>query len=230
MAIIKFEANEPLTLAFTYAKGKEEPDGKYGPEFYRKTVDGDTVYLKPFVEEKLVEMGYRAKQRVTICKRMQGNKTRWEVTDAAAAPERPLAGQPRRSPAPAPTESTRGVIGSAETVMRNCLRTAVDLGLETVEYAKSKGHPLALEFPAIKEIAVTLYIQHSKGGNIRAMNDYRDMPHASDQDFAKAGSQAAANAVAQRKLEEFQDSFGDDGPPPPDDEDWPPPDDASVPY
>jgi hypothetical protein len=77
------------------------------------------------------------------------------------------------------------------------------------------------EFAAVKEMANTLFIQHSKAGNIRAMHDNQEhLAHVTrqngDVDFAKEGSQQAADAVAKRKLTEMQaptDNW-DPGPPP----------------
>ncbi len=226
MAVLKFDANIPWTGAFTYAAGKESPsqqftnpDGTPVIQWFRKTKDGDSVYLSPYVEQELIAMDYRAGEHVTICKRVQGNTTRWEVYRPGESPERPLAGQPIAQRAPArpvnvaqpPRSTTPATVtptGTAATIMQNCLKTAVDQALWTVEYAKSKGLLLTPEFAAIKEMANTLFIQHSKAGNIRAMHDYAEM-RGTDADFAKQGSQAAADAVAQRKIAETR---ADDAP------------------
>ena len=95
MAIIKFEPNVPVTLAFTYDTGKDY-EGQYGPQVFRKTMDGDSVYLSPFVEEELVKMRYKAKTEVVITKCVNGKKTTWDVCRLGEQPERPLAGQPQR--------------------------------------------------------------------------------------------------------------------------------------
>lgn len=235
MPIIKFEANIPQTLAFTYDTGKAT-EGQYGEQFFRKTKDGDSVYLAPIVEDRLKEMGYKAGKTVVICKRVSGKSTHWSVGYPGDAqeydPERPLQSQavratPVNPSAPAPnTTRTNGAssgLGTANTVMQNCLRAAVDLAIWTHDYAKSKGHLLPLEFPAVKEIANTLFIQHSKAGNIRAMHDYREMEQQpnTDSQFRQAGSQSAADAVAQRKIaeqhaemKERSRSDADEGPPP----------------
>lgn len=239
MAVLKFEPNIPQTLAFTYAKGKESPsqqytnpDGSPVMQWFRKTNAGDSVYLSPYVEQELIAIDYRAGEPVVICKRVQGKSTKWEVhrpdfidraaeqarPNAQPSPARPVNVAPRtRSTPPANGASA----GTAATVMQNCLKIAVDQALWTVEYAKSKGLLLVPEFAAVKEMANTLFIQHSKAGNIRAMHDNQEhLAHVTrqngDVDFAKEGSQQAADAVAKRKLAEMQaptDNW-DPGPPP----------------
>lgn len=227
MAVIKFEPNIPQTMAFTYAKGKESPsqtyknnDGTPVVQWFRKTKAGDSVYLSAFVEDELVGMDYRAGEPVTICKRVQGKTTRWEVFRPGEAPERPLAGQPSSSgsgaratynaapgrPVAVP-QMTGTPQGTISAIMRNFLKEAVDLTKFTVDYATSQGFPLPADMlEVVQKIAVSLYIQHGKEGNIRRMHDYAEMRGA-DTDFARAGSQQAADAVAQRKIAEA-------GPPP----------------
>jgi hypothetical protein len=234
MAVIKFEPNVPQTMAFTYSTGKESPsqqftnsDGSPVVQWFRKTKAGDSVYLSGFVENELVAMNYRAGEPVTICKRVQGKTTHYEVSRPGESSERPLAGQPA-PPAPrvAPPPAR---MGTPTTVMQNCLRTAVDLAIDALEYAKGKGHPIVLEFEPIQRIAVSLYIDNSKGAHIRQMHDLqqeRAIPlggqHAQNgsnaefaragmdyvdynRGFAKAGTQTAAEAVARRKIAEFAD-------------------------
>ena len=85
--------------------------------------------------------------------------------------------------------------------MQNCLKVATDLAIWTHEYAKSLGHPLILEFDAIQRIAVSLYIENSKGAHIQQMHDLqqeRNTPNANS-DFSRAGSQVAADAAAERR-------------------------------
>jgi hypothetical protein len=243
MAVLKFEPNIPQTLAFTYAKGKESPsqqytnfDGSPVMQWFRKTKAGDSVYLSPYVEQELIAMDYRAGEPVVICKRVQGKSTKWEVhrpdhIDNAASQQREAQRNTQSSAArpvdvAPPMRSNPPVngasVGTAATVMQNCLKTAVDMALWTVQYAKSKDMLLTPEFAAIKEIANTLFIQHSKAGNIRAMHDNQEhLAHVTrngDADFSREGSQQAADAVAKRKLAEMRDPADqgnwDPGPPP----------------
>ena len=175
--IIKFEPNQPRVLAFTYDKGKPV-EGNYGEQFMRRTVEGDSVFLAPIVEQKLCELRYKAKEQVVIEKRVEGKQTRWDVrrqgenserrTEEA---ERPLAGQPARQTEPI----ARQPLGSLAAAYRNFLREAVDLAIFATEYAKSKGFPLAFSAGEVQDLATSLYIQYGKEGNIRKMHDYQEM-------------------------------------------------------
>ena len=172
MAILKFEDNVPVVLAFTYDTGIEE-DGNYGPQVKRRTTDGDLVYLPPIVEKQLLAMSYKRNRQVRICKSKTtapNSKSRvtWSAEWPQQATERPLAGQPepKINGAPAPAMSN----ASAANVMQFCLKTSIDLALWAVQYAKAKEMLLVPEFAAIKEMANTLFIQHSKGVNIATMH------------------------------------------------------------
>lgn len=175
--IIKFEPNQPRVLAFTYDKGKSV-EGNYGEQFMRRTVEGDSVFLAPIVEQKLCELGYKAKEQVVIEKCVEGKQTRWNVrrqggnserrTEEA---ERPLAGQPMRQTEPI----ARQPLGSLAAAYRNFLREAVDLAIFATEYAKSKGFPLVFSAGEVQDLATSLYIQYGKEGNIRKMHDYQEM-------------------------------------------------------
>lgn len=212
MAIVKFGPNIPVRMAFTYDTGKST-EGTYGEQFFRKTIEGDSVYLTPFVERRLIDMRYRAKEEVVICKCVNGKTISWDVarvgedsqeTQARADNTRRANTPPAPTRSAAPSNGTAARLGTPTTVMQNCLRTAVDLAIDALEYAKGKNHVFVLEFETIQRIAVSLYIDNSKGAHIRQMHDLQtERNTGSDAEFAKAGSQVAADAVAKRKLAEM---------------------------
>lgn len=210
---VNFDPNQPVQVAFTYAKGMEK-EGQYGTWFYRKTVDGRPVKVPPIVEDKLKELGYKAKEQVVIEKCVQGKQTRWDVHrpgengERRSEAERPLAGQPvKQSAAPASTvrkegsESAGIPVGTLVTAYRNFLRQAIDLAIDATEYAKQKGYPLAFGAGEVQDLATSLYIQFSKEGNIRRMHDFREMEaetaaalapkNGSDQEFSQAARSAS---------------------------------------
>lgn len=184
MAILKFEANIPRTLAFTYASGLEQEDKGYGVQFLRKTAAGDIVYLTPYLETKLIEMGIRANQSVAICKRMKGKKVEWEVSHTDEAAERPLAGQPKPNGAPVPAANGR-VPHFMSEVLINCAKAAIDTALEANAYAGKLGYPLAFKEEDIRAWTATLYIQHAKQSNISTMHRHEEIRDTVRREVAK---------------------------------------------
>jgi len=168
VATIKFDDNVPLTLAFTYDAGKEV-EGNYGPQFMRKTQDGDTVYLEPIVEKQLIAMNYKRGQSVRIVKSATGRgkdkRVAWSAEWPAQSTERPLAGQPA-----AATNGSAKVPHFMAEVLINCAKAAIDTALSANAYAAKLGYPLAFKEEDIRAWTSTLYIQHSKQSNISTMH------------------------------------------------------------
>jgi hypothetical protein len=167
VATLRFEDNVPITVAFTYDIGKET-EGHYGPQYVRRTQEGDTVYLEPILEKQLIAMNYKRGQLVRLIKSATGSgkdkRVTWSAEWPAKSAERPLAGQPA-----APAGNGRAPHYMAD-VLISCAKAAIDTAREANAYAQKLGYPLALDEDHISAWTSTLYIQISKQANIGMMH------------------------------------------------------------
>ena len=90
MAVIKFDPNVPVEVALKYDSGRRvesrktftDTDGKETrlPDQMLYTVCGDdTMYLPLHIGEMIDRLGIKKLELVSICKRVKGKATKWEV-------------------------------------------------------------------------------------------------------------------------------------------------------
>jgi hypothetical protein len=89
MAIIRFEPNVPVEVALKYDQGKEvESRIADAPNQMMYTIcGGDTIYVPLAVAGMIDKLGIKREELMSICKRVQGRATKWEVKRISEAPE-----------------------------------------------------------------------------------------------------------------------------------------------
>jgi hypothetical protein len=183
MAILKFEPNVPITVAFTYDTGKSV-DGQYGEQFMRKTTTGDTAYMAPILEQQLVAMGYKKGQSVTLCKSVSGKRTTWSAEWPEQPKQQPLAGHRANAGHQRPTEPL-----AISAALIQCAKAAIDAVVAASEYAKSKGQPMVLGIDQVQSWTATLYIQHARDLNSNLTREAPKLDYeANDSEYAEPAS------------------------------------------
>ena len=81
MAVIRFDPNTVVEIALKYDGGKEItsriPDA---PNQMMYTLCGDdTIYVPLHVADQITKLGIKRAELFSVCKRVSGNVTRWEV-------------------------------------------------------------------------------------------------------------------------------------------------------
>ena len=155
---VKFEFDQPQTLAFTQDRGKAV-ESRFGGEaqFFRNVEGLKCAYLPASLERMLLQMNYRAGESVVITKRKTASGATYWETDFAV--ERP---QPK--PAPEHREPTAPVPRS-----------------RPIAFPPNKyfsGEPPALQFPEVDGPAPAKSPGSADHGNGAAVADPTAMHHA----------------------------------------------------
>ena len=81
MAVIRFDPNTVLEIALKYDGGKEVTSRiQDAPNQMMYTLCGDdTIYVPLHVADQITKLGIKRAELFSVCKRVTGNVTRWEV-------------------------------------------------------------------------------------------------------------------------------------------------------
>lgn len=179
--LLELQTNRPEIVALAYTDGKEFPSKIPGApaQVMFTLVDGRRVFWpKPFAES-IRDAGIQANMPIEVTKReMSKGKTQLQFRPVPQQQERP-AYQPaqtveriytapatRTTPAPVAIAQPAAAAPVNTTTARLCaaLCSAIDAAAEAQGYAERHGMNLEFQTEDIRALAITAFIEASKGG------------------------------------------------------------------
>lgn len=173
MAILQWQANEPVQVQLKFQSGKHVA-GRFGEQVMFSLMDGNIMYVPLIVEKHIQALQIRRGQPVEICKHQEDGKTEWKVRriEAKPAPSEPNPAQPK----PAVRAETNGkpqaaaelleqtdsldsaVESYAERNLEQALRISLMAAKKAEEYGASIGKPVQFDTADIRLMANTMLI------------------------------------------------------------------------
>lgn len=154
--VLQLEPNVPATVSLKYPQGKPCKNGRM---FYTLT-DGRSMFLPPYVDQKIQEARIRAGQDFQIVMKGEpGKATDYEVKPLAPPrePEVKLAGiQP--SPLPVPANL---MTGQSQYILAQVI-AAIEVVHAAETYAVRIGRPVQFSAGDVRAIAISCFISQSR--------------------------------------------------------------------
>jgi hypothetical protein len=179
LEVVRFAVNIPQTVIIR-SQGKSVDSHFSGAEqFFYRLDGGRSMYVAPFVHNRMQDQGVMIGDTVTICKRdsdvgKHGNAIIWEVTKSTQSIAELNRAEMERKPQAAaalldrvqsidgmPDETPRKPV---KTLLEHALCTALTAAKGAEEYSQSIGHPIQFDKDDIRLMAQTLVINAARDG------------------------------------------------------------------
>ncbi len=180
---LKLQTNVPETIALKFPDGVPVSSQYSGDQIMFSLTDDRKLYLAPVVAKKIEAAGVGQGELFSICKRevTHGNRRvidyQVEKVSGTAVPgESPAvsssagvassnSGRPQNNNG---IHAVKAPTPAAPDTMAACYRSAVDVALAAMTYAKERGLHMSPTFEDIRTIAATFFIAETRGAGVRA--------------------------------------------------------------